>query len=328
MLGLVYAGTLASGITLLAVSLAATPLSGWWVANLLTNFRPQFALLGLVVLALGLAIRTSHVAAIGAAIVAVNAAVVAAGVWPASSAGASPRAGPVLRVMTLNLLFSNRNADAVFRYVDAVRPDVLLLQEVNAFWADALQRLRDRFPYRVELPRVDAAVTAHGVVLLSRYRILEHDQLLRAPRLAQFAAARIAVEGCSVWVGSVHLVKPTGPVRLALQQRQFEQLATWVNARDGPLVLGGDLNATSYSPQVQRFLAATGLQLDQQAKPSQAFAATYPAALPLLGLKLDHLLVRDVVMPRVWTASPFGSDHRAVVADVVLPPPSGSGEGA
>ena len=29
-LGLVYAGTLASGITLLAVSLAATPLSGWW----------------------------------------------------------------------------------------------------------------------------------------------------------------------------------------------------------------------------------------------------------------------------------------------------------
>jgi vancomycin resistance protein VanJ len=104
-----------------------------------------------------------------------------------------------------------------------------------------------------------------------------------------------------------------------LQQRQLEQLAAWVNAREGPVLLGGDLNATSYAPQVRRLLADTGLALDQQASPSQAFAGTFPASLRMLGLKIDHILVRDITIRRAWTLPAPGSDHRAVVADVSLP---------
>jgi endonuclease/exonuclease/phosphatase (EEP) superfamily protein YafD len=312
-------GLLGGGIVLLLVSMAAAPLATWWIANVITNFRLQLAASGLLLLVLGLLLRMPCVALIATAAVVFNGLLVLERLRPAAAAVGLPATGPVLRLMSLNLLYTSRHAEAVFRQVDRIQPDVLLLQEVGTFWAGAVSALRASFPHRVELPRVSSWPHAHGVLLLSRHPILEADQQTLGGPSIRLAAARLAIGDHALWVASVHAAKPNGRARLALQQSQLEQLAAWVDARAGPVLLGGDLNATPYAPQLGRLLAATGMTLDQQVSPAQAFTSTFPAALPVLGLKLDHILVRGMTIRRAWTLPPAGSDHRAVVADVALP---------
>jgi endonuclease/exonuclease/phosphatase (EEP) superfamily protein YafD len=309
----------AGGIVLLVISIAALPLSDWWVANAITNLRVQLTASGLVVLALGLVLRAPGTALIGAAAVLVNGLIVLNSLRPATAAPPAGAPGTLLRVMSHNLLYSSRDAAALFRQIDRIQPDVLLLQEVGRFWAGALQELRDRFPFGLELPRIDLSSHGHGVVLLSRHPILERDQRSLGAPTVRFAAARLAVGEQRLWVASMHAAKPNGPAALRLQQAQLDEVAAWINERDGPVVLGGDLNATACAPQIRRLLAATGLSLDQQASPSQAFVSTFPAVLPVLGLKLDHILVRGLTIRQARTLPPGGSDHRPVVAEIALP---------
>jgi len=317
--GWLQGGALGGGIALLLMSLLPSLLGAWWVANVLANLRLQLGVLGLVALLLGIGFQSILLTLLGVASVVLNGAIVLCALRPPRSVAQPLADGPVLRVMTLNLLRKNRDAETVFRQVDQVRPDILLLQEVGRRWASALEGLRAPYPHVLRLPCEGAPFGRHGPLVLSRHPIVGADpQMLGGPTV-RFAAARLTIGDHTLWAASVHLTKPSDSAAFALQCRQLEELAAWVNGRQGPLLLGGDLNATSSAPRVVRMLAATGLTLDQHAVPSQAIAGTYPARLPLLGLKIDHILVRGMSVTRAWTLPPTSSDHRGVVAEVALP---------
>jgi endonuclease/exonuclease/phosphatase family metal-dependent hydrolase len=85
-------------------------------------------------------------------------------------------------------------------------------------------------------------------------------------------------------------------------------------------VIGGDFNATVYMPQLHELLETQSLSTDLQSGQWWKVAVgTYPSWLPLLGLKIDHILARDAAIATSDIVTIEGSDHRAVVADIVLP---------
>jgi len=316
---LLQAGAISGGLVALLMSLLASLPCAWWVANVLANIRLQLGVLGIACLVLAIGLHNPLLALVGIAVVLLNGVAVVIALRSTRMGSRPDAGGRVLRVMSLNLWCKNRDSGAVLRQLEQVGADILLLQEVGRYWASALEGLGATYPHTLRLPCEGAPFGRHGPLLLSRHPILSADpQTLGGPTV-RLAAARLAIGEDAVWIGSVHLIKPGDAAGFTSQCRQLEALAAWVNRRDGPILLGGDLNATATAPGFLRFLAATGLTLDQQAVPSQTLVGTYPACLRLLGVKIDHILVRGITVARAWTLPRCSSDHRGVVAEIVLP---------
>lgn len=91
----------------------------------------------------------------------------------------------------------------------------------------------------------------------------------------------------------------------------------------GAAVLG-DLNATPWSPRFRDLVAAAGLR---QARRGFGLQASWgPRPLPWALLPIDHVLLRGPWQVRSFRAGPrLGSDHRPVVAELLVDP--GAGEG-
>ena len=123
---------------------------------------------------------------------------------------------------------------------------------------------------------------------------------------------------------AVHSRPPTGDVQDWLADHRAVRRAAAVS--DAPTMIVGDLNATT-DHRVLRELAGRGFRDAATAARSQ-WQPTWPAdgEVRLLGvpvppiLALDHVLVSDALHP-VTTQSlrVDGTDHRALVAEVVLP---------
>ncbi len=307
------------GMTVLVLSLMATQWSQWWVTSLLTIFRPQLVVLGVAVFVMAIVWHGWFQAAIGAGIVAVNLASMA------SQLAAPAMAIPVsddgrLRVMTFNVLYSNNNVMALRRSLAEWQPDVVLLQEVTRRWNGDLDALADLYPYRVQLTDQRPLLDAHGSAVLSRFPVLETARPDLDALPGRLTAARLSIDGHEVWLASTHLVKPATIGGQVEQRAQLADLIAWTESVREPLILGGDFNSTLYTAQMETLTKGEGFQPDLRAGPWwQVVLSTYPAWLPVLGLKIDHVLVRGAVIDDARIIRIEGSDHRAVIADIALP---------
>ncbi|TAK78295.1 MAG: hypothetical protein EPO16_03965 [Dehalococcoidia bacterium] len=222
---------------------------------------------------------------------------------------------PHLRVVTANVLMSNDQLPALARDVLAQNPDVIVFEELRHELSDVAPELAEAYPYRIstELP---------WVTLASRFP-LEGARLLPISaddRGRDLLAADIVVAGQRLTLVAVHFMPPLDGEAFAINRQQREVLERTVSKIDGPLLVLGDFNATSLSPTFARLLLGTGLRI---ASASRLMTPTY-FAYGRLGVRIDHVLVRnvDVVRDDVFTLT--GSDHRGLSVEVGLGPGTGS----
>lgn len=309
----------AGGIAVLVISLLVMQWNQWWAANLLTNFHLHLAIVGLVVGVAGALWRRWFQAGIGVAIIVANLGLIASQLPSASLAGPIS-ADKNIRVMTLNVLYSNSDVTSLRQRLVELSPDVALLQEVSSRWDHELRVMDDLYPYRMRLTRTQPLLDQHGTVVLSRFPFIETARPDIGTVHGQLTAARVAIDGQDLWVASTHLVKPSTKDGQELQKLQLRDLAEWVERQDGPLVLGGDFNSTLYTPQMERLVEQTGVAADMQATPWWRVPfGTYPAWLPVFSLKIDHIMTRGGAIRDVKIVEVPRSDHRGVIATISLP---------
>ena len=152
-----------------------------------------------------------------------------------------------------------------------------------------------------------------------------------------YLRARIDVAGTEVVIFTAHLVTPRDALsplgspalwRLGLSEirqnqsqrmRQARQLVEDSRGITGPLVIAGDLNAPPPS-LVTRMLTDRGL-VDAFTAAGRGYGYTFGHTL-LVGrpfLRLDRILASHHLTPiRAWVGGASGSDHRPVIADMVL----------
>lgn len=151
-----------------------------------------------------------------------------------------------------------------------------------------------------------------------------------------FLRCPVDIDGVRVQVVTVHLVTP----RAGLNATRFEGLEGLDEWQDnmmsrlqqsgvlaqylrelppGPVILGGDLNAPE-SSLVVRTLLNTGLR-DAYSSASRGYGFTHGHHMlkGLSFLRLDHVLVSpDIGVVDAYAGGSVGSQHRPVVADLVL----------
>ena len=231
----------------------------------------------------------------------------------------APAAGPVLRVLTANLLVGRAGAEAVAELVCRQHADVLFVQELTGQAAAGLQRagLGDLLPHRVTHP------VRHG----TRSSIYARYPLSGGPPAAPVSAARCTARldlpsGLSVELACIHAAPPKPPWSPDATARWRSQLSALPAPGDSPRILAGDFNATLDHAQFRQLLRRG--YLDAASQVGNGLSPTWG---PRAGRRLALLAIDHVLTDRrcaVLTTSAHwltGSDHRALYAEVRLPAP-------
>lgn len=224
-----------------------------------------------------------------------------------------PDSGTTLRFVSANLLLGEADPEAVVRLASE-HADVLAVQELTPELSATLSpSLAREFPYSALRPRERAA----GVGLWSRYPIVSSGSDESFSRGLIHARVQVPDTDFETTVVSTHMPPPRSA--FASWRNDIARLGTALRGfpPGGPVIVGGDLNAT---PDVREFrqLLQDGYR-DGAAQAGAGLTRTHPSneIIPPL-LAVDHVMTRDATVTSLQTVSVAGSDHLALAATVVL----------
>lgn len=236
---------------------------------------------------------------------------------PLFTGGSGPGGGVPLVLLQANLRLGSADPAAIVHRVGTQRVDVLTVDELTpaAVAGLAAAGIARELPYRLVAPYSGGA----GTGIWSRYPIA--DPIRDDTFSFAVLAGRIAIPRArSVQVYAVHLLPPW-PYPPGTWRREMARLRGVLAAAargSGPVILGGDLNSTLDNARLRRLVAAGYRDAAEQS--GAGFAPTYPADrfFPPV-LTLDHVLIHDARASSVISVRLPGSDHRGLLARLVLP---------
>lgn len=301
---------------------AVTPFAAWAVARVgglerdslttqLMTGTPYVAAASLVPVLLSALARNRTATAV--ALIATTA--LGLSVFPRAFRSGEVVTGTPLRVLTLNTLFGKADPDAVMSLVRRLNPDVLSTQELTPGMVEKLEAagLGKIMPYRVLEPEWSAG----GSGLYARYPLTPRNNLFEAIGHNMPAALMTLPGAKPVEIIDVHPFPPLG-----------RQVYDWTAALDALpsaspdtiRILAGDFNASLDHTVMRRFLSRG--YLDAADSAGVGLTPTWPVnkRVPAL-ITIDHIVAdRRVGVNEVSVHSVPGTDHRAVFADLRLPP--------
>jgi endonuclease/exonuclease/phosphatase (EEP) superfamily protein YafD len=227
--------------------------------------------------------------------------------------------GVEVRVMTANIYMGMADAGHLVRSARD-HADVIGIQELTPSAVDRLSAagLNSSFPYRY----LEARGASAGVGMWSRYPI-------QAPRRIvgydmAFLSAQVRIPGVSTSPTFVvaHIPGPW-PYPIDNWRRDLDRLPTTLrrigeHADRGSVIVAADVNSTA-DMRPFRALLHDGYR-DAAEQSGAGIKPTFPAdaRLPPL-VAIDHIFTRDCAATSVHTVAIPGSDHRGLVATVVVP---------
>lgn len=216
---------------------------------------------------------------------------------------------PSLKVMAFNVWHYNRDPALMVRTIETSGADVVMLSEVSPALLADLQPLSRTYPYGAV-----CQIANCDQMLLSKMPLEASGGTPSSWDAPVMVWARIGGSGpaAGITVVSTHLYRPSR--NYSIHRRQLEGLIAKLGEIDGPIVLGGDLNATTATRTLADLRRRAGLQGTSRTLPSWP---AYPVALPQFGI--DHVLVRGLTVRDAGVGGYAGSDHLPVWSLIALP---------
>ena len=282
---------------------------------MIVSFTPVAAVALVAVTVGAAALRRPWTAATGALLVALNV-VWQAPLWVGDS---PPATGTRLVAMTANLQYGWADAATVVRYVREHDVSVLGLTELTPESVTGLAAagLGALLPHSVLRP----GEAAHGSGLYSRFPLREGPAV---DGVHAGAGATVEHGGRPLTVRVVHPFR-TSRFTAAAYRADYRTLQAHLDGLDPavPALVLGDFNASRDHSAFRRLLGDRWRDAPEVA--GAGFVRTWSPRywVPAL-MQLDHILVnRAFGVREVHTERLPGSDHRAVVAELVLTGPDG-----
>lgn len=226
--------------------------------------------------------------------------------------------GKSIRILTTNLGVGYANAEQVVDLARARDVDLVAVQELTTEAAAELDAagFSTDYPHRILQP--DAGATGGGIY--TRWPIRDQGSLL-----AEFHQPVGDVEvpaSIPIRFVSVHPMAPTTPARTSQWASEYKSLPPAFSG-ELPLVLAGDFNAT-LDNSAFRELLETGYR-DAADVTGEGLVSTWPAGIEWkLPVTLDHVLAEKGISFGEYDVEKIdGTDHRAVFAELIMPPVSG-----
>ena len=293
------------GVATLAGFLGGT----WWVLDLMASFRHQLAAALILSTLVAVAAKRKRAAALIGAMALVNLALIA----PLFVGPSRPESGE-LRVLSFNILASNRRFDDVIDFIRDTDADVVVLHEVTRRWEEAMVEASLEFDdWNYEATATRARGDLFGSLVLAA-----PDATVESFGfgLTEFRAVEILLPG-DVSVLAIHPLSPYTEFRAEQNARQLHFAAEWAGDHPGPAVIVGDFNATPWSYSFRRLMSSTDLLNSAR---GFGLELSYPAdGNPLVRVSIDHLLhSRHLAVVDRRLGPSLGSDHFPLTVDLAL----------
>lgn len=303
-----------TGVLVLATLLPLSRITAWWVRGL--DFpRLQLSALACILLGVGIVIGllqsftplTIAGLALCAGCVAFHAWWILpyTRVWPLEVLDARG-AKPCLRLLSANVLTSNRQAERFLQLVRGNDPDIVVTLESDAWWQRHLDTLEGDYPFSVKVPLDNL----YGMHLYSRLPLSDTE-------VAYLVQEDVPSIHTSVQLSdSVHLrlhvlhpapPSPTENEESTERDAELVVVAQSVADETGPVIVAGDLNDVAWSTTTRLFRKSSGL-LDPRV--GRGMFNTFHADHKVLRWPLDHLFHSDhFTVSELRRLPAFGSDH-------------------
>lgn len=311
-----------------ATALALIETDEWWI-RVLDFPRLQIAVVLILALLVCLWVRPNGIVALTA----VSAAaflwqlwmiVPYTPAWPKQMAGAAscPHTHRV-RILMANVLQDNRNSTRLLQLVETADPDLILLTEIDEWWAGEMASLGSTYRESILEPRSNT----FGMGLYSRLRLTNGQvRYILEDHVPSILTQVTLTGGTEFTLWSVHPAPPRPGDDTDERDAELLIVAKEAAESSGPTVIAGDLNDVAWSSTTSLFQQISGL-LDPRI--GRGLYSTFNANWPLMKWPLDHLFASEE-----WTLGGFGrlghfgSDHYPILVELCHEPQAAAKQGA
>jgi endonuclease/exonuclease/phosphatase (EEP) superfamily protein YafD len=226
--------------------------------------------------------------------------------------------GATMRVMSMNVMLTNRNADALLETIRHAEPDVLVLQEYTSTIDEPLRKaLAADYPYQLRKPMENS----DGWAVFSRRPLVAPiDTALRVGDSERQARFAVRMGATDVIVYALHLTCPKSIEQIGANRAEVADLANRIASEGKPVILAGDFNFTDGTANAEA-LGGVGLRDAHDLAGSGRGSTWRYRALGfthrLPGFRIDHIYMSDrLTCTSAQVLETSGSDHRPIIADV------------
>ncbi len=227
----------------------------------------------------------------------------------------SPNTDPAatIRIMTANVLGTNRHSAEFLDIVYKNDPDILVTLESNLWWQQQLSVLEKTYTRTIQCPLENL----YGMHVYSRIG-LEHSEIrfLVEPDVPSMHTTAVLANQRKIRMIFLH-PRPPNPTTQRSTERDAELLIVAENLGDDDIatIVAGDLNDVAWSKTTRLFRKISGL-LDPRV--GRGLFTTFHAEYRLIRWPLDHLFhSRHFLLSKIRRLPAFGSDHFPMLIELV-----------
>lgn len=236
----------------------------------------------------------------------------------------------IYKLLSHNLFGLNQDMGRMASIIDDEAPDIIALQEYFGAQKSGLHpRIVDKYPFFSHcVGRKGAQIALYAKM---PFELIQGTQCTDAATRSNSSVARLVaqfedsnansfnvvithlnwpVQASPLFQNNLNLHERLGAVT-ARKQKEWAELGAAINALEGPVVVAGDFNSTSWSYAMRQFLDETNLIRHSRG------LFTFPKVYYIMGwrevpafLPIDHFMASgDVQVQSVRRGGQTGSDH-------------------
>ena len=215
-----------------------------------------------------------------------------------------------LKIGLINILTQNTHYQAVRDEILNSHADIFVIEEINTDWSGELEEIKKVYPYNYEYLREDN----FGLAIYSKIPVKQFNVLYAGNFALPVLTAMIEYNGKITEVLAVHTTPPTSNAYFKNTQSMLEEIAKYVQTRQLPTVVVGDINSSRFSYNYSDFVKNSNMK-----DCGSIFQTTWTAFWPApMRITLDHIFVtKDFGVLNFKVGNKVGSDHFPVFAEIV-----------
>lgn len=228
-----------------------------------------------------------------------------------------PSSTNTIRLVSVNVLMSNRNAATLKQILRTVDPDLILALETDDWWQAQMQEFEQSYPFTVYQPQDNY----YGMLLYSRLELINPQIQFRVQDDIPSIHTRVCLpSGQEVELYCLHPRPPVPEETARSIERDVELLLVGkeVKGKELPVIVMGDLNDVAWSHTSYLFRNISGL-LDPRV--GRGFYNTFHANYPFIRFPLDHFFhSNDFRLLDLQRLPYFDSDHFPIYINLSYEP--------
>ena len=224
---------------------------------------------------------------------------------------------PNLKIGTYNVLYSNPSISGAAEYFKREQVDIIALQEARPEFVEQTRNILG-YDYAT-VSDCDCSAKDTEVAIISKYPIANAETIIQHKNGGVRRAEVNLDANNTLAVYVVHIPPPFSSDWHKLRDSLLSKIENRVQQEELPVVVMGDFNSTIFSPAMQDFINNNEPKINNVSQYSWPKCSWFGFGAVSCA-RIDHIFVStDYEIGNRTIGEGFGSDHRPVLVEVVVP---------